>query len=95
MNVFRTRRRRAGLAVRRAVHVVPPPDVFETVDDRETVLRGLAEVSSQERAALVVTAIYGLSSKEAGEVLGIRASTVRARATRARASLREAIGGDR
>jgi RNA polymerase sigma factor (sigma-70 family) len=92
MNVFRTRRRRAALALRRAIGVAPDPDVFAAVDDRETVLRGLADVSADQRAALVVTALYGLSSEEAGRVLGIRPSTVRARATRARASLREAIG---
>jgi RNA polymerase sigma factor (sigma-70 family) len=95
MNVFRTRRRRAALALRRAVGVAPDPDVFAAVDDRETVLAGLAGVSSDQRAALVVTALYGLSSEEAGRVLGIRPSTVRARATRARASLRRAIGEDR
>jgi RNA polymerase sigma-70 factor (ECF subfamily) len=92
MNVFRTRRRRAALALRRATRAAPPPDVFAAVEDRETVLRGLAELSADQRAALVVTALYGLSSDEAGAVLGVRPSTVRARATRARASLREAIG---
>jgi RNA polymerase sigma-70 factor (ECF subfamily) len=92
MNVFCTRRRRAALALRRVIGVAPDPDVFAAVDDRETVLRGLAHVSADQRAALVVTALYGLSSEEAGRVLGIRPSTVRARATRARASLRDAIG---
>ena len=95
MNVFRTRRRRAALAVRRAIGAAPDPDVFEAVDDRTTVLRGLAEVSAHERAALIVTALYGFDSKEAGRVLGVRPSTVRARASRARASLRRAIGEDR
>jgi len=95
MNVFRTRRRRLALALRRAIGAAPDPDVFRAVDDRATVLRGLAEVSPDQRAALVVTALYGLSSEEAGRVLGIRPSTVRARATRARASLRRAIGEDR
>ena len=92
MNVFRTRRRRAAMALRRAVRAVPPPDVFAEVDDRETVLRGLAEVSADQRAALVVTALYGLSSEEAGQVLDVRPSTVRARASRARTALRLAIG---
>jgi RNA polymerase sigma-70 factor, ECF subfamily len=95
MNVFRTRRRRAALALRRAVGTAPVPDAFETVDDRTTVSDGLAAVSADQRAALVATALYGLSSEEAGRALGIRPSTVRARATRARASLRRAIGEDR
>jgi RNA polymerase sigma-70 factor, ECF subfamily len=95
MNVFRTRRRRLALALRRAAGTVPDPDVFQAVDDRATLLRGLADVSPDQRAALVVTALYGLSSEEAGRILGIRPSTVRARASRARASLRRAIGEDR
>jgi RNA polymerase sigma-70 factor (ECF subfamily) len=83
MHVFRSKRRRAALTWRRGVGTVPEPDVFAAVDDRETVLRGLSEVSADQRAALVVTALYGLSSEEAARVLGIRASTVRARASRA------------
>ena len=95
MNVFRTRRRRVALALRRSVGTAPPPDLFEAVDDRTMVMRGLAEVSPDQRAALIVTALWGLSSDEAGRVLGTRPSTVRARATRARASLLRAIGEDR
>ena len=96
MNVFRTRRRRAALAVRRADRRrAVAEDEFALADDRETVLHGLAQVSEDQRAALVVTALYGLSSEEAGKVLGVKPSTVRARATRARAALRDAIGEDR
>ncbi len=91
-NVFRTRRRRAALALRRVVRVAPDPDVFAAVDDRETVMRGLAGLSADQRAALIVTSLYGFSSEEAGRLLRIRPSTVRARASRARASLREALG---
>jgi RNA polymerase sigma-70 factor (ECF subfamily) len=96
MNVFRTRRRRAALALRRAIHVAPAAeDEFALAEDRETVLHGLAQVSEDQRAALVATALYGLSSEEAGKVLGIKPSTVRARATRARSALRDAIGEER
>jgi RNA polymerase sigma-70 factor (ECF subfamily) len=96
MNVFRTRRRRAALGVRRAMGWAPPSsDEFAEVEVRETVLHGLAQVSEDQRAALVVTALYGLSSEEASKVLGVKPSTVRARATRARAALRDAIGEDR
>jgi RNA polymerase sigma factor (sigma-70 family) len=96
MNVFRTRRRRTALALRRATKLAPPPtDEFSAVEARETVLHGLAEVTPDQRAALVATALYGLSSEEAGRMLKIKPSTVRARATRARAALRDAIGEDR
>jgi RNA polymerase sigma-70 factor (ECF subfamily) len=95
MNVFRTRRRRAALTLRRSIGTAPESDIFEAADDRTTVSEGLSHLSADERAALVITALYGFSSEEAGRVLGIRPSTVRTRATRARASLRRAIGEDR
>jgi RNA polymerase sigma-70 factor (ECF subfamily) len=95
MNVFRTKRRRAAMALRRTVHAAPQPDAFDVVEDREIVFRALAQVSRDERAALVVTSLYGLSSDEAARLLGVKPSTVRTRATRARAALRDAIGDDR
>ena len=95
MNVFRTRRRRAAMALRRTIRAGPEPDAFDVVEDREVVLRGLARVSRDERAALVATSLYGLSSDEAARLLGVKPSTVRARATRARAALRDAIGDER
>jgi RNA polymerase sigma-70 factor (ECF subfamily) len=95
MNLFRTRYRRAALALRRVVSLAPRDDAFAAAEDREVVLRGLARVSRDQRAALVVTALLGYSSEEAGRMLGATASTVRARATRARAALRDAIGDDR
>ena len=95
MNVFRKRYRRAALALRRAASLAPHDHSFAAAEDREVVLRGLARISADQRAALVVTALLGYSSEEAGRMLGVNASTVRARATRARAALREAIGEDR
>ncbi len=95
MNVFRSRRRRASLALRRATRVAPAPDGLAGVEDRALVHRGMADLTADQRAAIVVTALYGLSSEEAGRVLGVRPTTVRARATRARAALRDAIGEDR
>ena len=93
MNLFRSRRRRAAVALRRmVVPGAPAADAFEAVDDRTVVLRALSDLVPEQRAALVVTGLYGLSSDEAAEVLGVQPSTVRARASRARAALREAIG---
>jgi DNA-directed RNA polymerase specialized sigma24 family protein len=48
------------------------------------------EDSPRERAAIVVTGYLGYSSEEAGRLLGIRAATVRALTSRARATLRAA-----
>jgi RNA polymerase sigma-70 factor (ECF subfamily) len=95
MNVFRRRYRRARLALRRATTLAPRVDVFEEIEDRELVARGLSQLSPDQRAALVVTALFGFSSEEAARILRTRPSTVRARATRGRAELRKAIGEER
>ena len=95
MNVFRKRYRRAALAFRRAVHVAPVDGGFAAVEDREVVVRALMRIPVDQRAALVVTSLLGYPSEEAARILGANPSTVRARATRARAALREEIGDDR
>lgn len=95
MNVFRKRYRRAALALRRAASLAPHKDSFAEVEDREVVVRGLAQIPPDQRAALVVTSLLGYSSEEAARMLRTRPSTVRARATRGRAELRKAIGEER
>jgi RNA polymerase sigma-70 factor, ECF subfamily len=95
LNIFRKRVRRAAIALRRSIGVAPTPDAFGAVEDRELVLDALAQLSLDQRAALVVTALLGYSSDEAGRMLGARPSTIRARATRARTALRDLIGEER
>jgi len=95
MNVLRQRLRRAGIALRRSVGVAPTQDAFGSVEDREVVLDALVRLPLDQRAALVVTALFGYSSDEAGRMLGVRSSTIRARATRARTALRDLIGEER
>jgi RNA polymerase sigma-70 factor, ECF subfamily len=92
LNVFRKRFRRARVALRRSIGVAPNQDAFGAVEDREVVLAGLAKLPLEQRSALVVTALLGYSSEEAGRMLGVRSSTIRARATRARTALRDLIG---
>jgi RNA polymerase sigma-70 factor (ECF subfamily) len=95
MNVVRQRLRRAGIALRRSVGVAPAHDAFGSVEDREVVLRAVARLPLDQRAALVVTALFGYSSDQAGRMLGVRPSTIGARATRARTALRDLIGEER
>ena len=95
LNVFRKRMRRAGIALRRSIGMAPSQDAFGAVEDRAVVLGALAKLPPDQRAALVVTALLGYSSEEAGQLLGIQPSTVRARATRGRTALRELIGEER
>jgi RNA polymerase sigma-70 factor (ECF subfamily) len=88
MNLFRKRLRRAAVAVRRAVHLLPRGDDLAEVETRDEAVRLLARLTPREREAIVVTAFLGYSSEEAGELLGIRATTVRVLTNRARAALR-------
>jgi RNA polymerase sigma-70 factor (ECF subfamily) len=95
MNVFRSRLRRAAVAMRKTVHALPPDDQFAEVEARDTVVRALAPLPVRQRAALVLMDLLGLSSEEAGRALGVRAVTVRVLASRARATLREVLDEDR
>lgn len=92
MNVFRNRYRRAALGVRRTFSRAPSEDAFATVEDRDTVVRALRDLTSDQRAAVVLTGYVGLSSEEAGKMLGMRAGTVRTLAARGRAVIREKAG---
>jgi RNA polymerase sigma factor (sigma-70 family) len=88
MNLFRKRVRRAAVAVRKAVHLLPKGDELAEVEMRDEAVRLLERLTPRERAAIVVTAYLGYSSEEAGELLGIQATTVRVLTNRARATLR-------
>jgi RNA polymerase sigma-70 factor (ECF subfamily) len=91
MNVFRKRRRRAAVAVRRAVGLLPRDDPFDQAETRQVVGAALATLSPRQRAALVLTELLGYSSDEAARMMSIRPSTVRALATQGRAALRQTM----
>lgn len=93
MNLLRNRRRRAAVALRKAVLPSAAPDGFETVETHDTVLRALATLTPRQRAALVLVDLLDLSSEEAGHALGIRPATVRVLASRARMALANSLGG--
>jgi RNA polymerase sigma-70 factor, ECF subfamily len=91
MNVWRSRRRRAAVALRRAIHASERPNELEQAESRADVVRILSVLTPRQRAALVLLDLVGLTSEEAAHALGIRPSTVRVQAARARASLKEGI----
>jgi RNA polymerase sigma-70 factor (ECF subfamily) len=90
-NVWRSRGRRAALALRKAVHRAPPPDDLEQAESRADVVRVLGVLTPRQRASIVLTDLVGLTSEDAAKALGVRASTVRVLAARARATLKEGI----
>jgi RNA polymerase sigma factor (sigma-70 family) len=88
LNVYRKRIRRAAVAVRRVTNLLPEDDALGGIETRDEIAQLLRRLSHREREAIVLTAYLGYSTKEAGELLGIKANTVRVLTTRARASLR-------
>ena len=92
MNVFRNRYRRAAIALRRVTHIAPEEDALADVEERDAIVRALRALTPIQRAAVVMTTYGGLSSEETGRVLGIRPTTVRTHAARARTAMRESMG---
>lgn len=92
MNVWRTRRRRAALAVRRAMRLAAPRDELADVEAREAVVRALAALTPRQRAAVVLVDLLDHSSEEAGKLLGIKAPTVRVLVSQGRAALKRNAG---
>jgi DNA-directed RNA polymerase specialized sigma24 family protein len=88
MNLFRSRCRRAVLSLRRTISLVPSSDDLGALEDRDEVVRMLRVLSPAERASIVLTTMFGYSSDEAGRILGVKAATVRAHATRGRVEVR-------
>jgi RNA polymerase sigma factor (sigma-70 family) len=92
MNVFRSRARRAAVALRKTVRAIPADDLLEAVEGRDAVVRAMASLTPRQRAAVVLTDVLGLTSEEAAEALGVKAVTVRVLASRGREALRGTMG---
>jgi RNA polymerase sigma-70 factor, ECF subfamily len=88
MNGFRMRARRARMAARRIVPLETVRDPFDDIEVRDDVRRLLLGLPVRQRAALVLTEIFGYSSEQAARILGIRPTTVRVLASQGRAALR-------
>ena len=84
MNIFRDRFRRAARSIRRGFVPVAREDDLLAIEDRDEVVRMLRPLAPRQRAAVVATSILDMSAEEAGRVLGMNASTVRALASRGR-----------
>jgi RNA polymerase sigma factor (sigma-70 family) len=89
-NGFRMRARRARLAARSFLPLPTPRDDFEEIDLQEDLRRLLLRLPARQRAALVLTEVFGYSSEQTSRILGIRATSVRVLASRGRAALRGA-----
>jgi RNA polymerase sigma-70 factor (ECF subfamily) len=92
MNVFRSRLRRAAVAVRKSVRAMPPDDQLAMVEGRDAAVRAMASLTPRQRAAVVLTDVLGFTSEESASALGVKAVTVRVLAARGREALRKAMG---
>ena len=96
MNLFRDRRRRLVLGLKRALRPPAARDELEVVEARSVAADVLASLTPRQRAAIVLTEALDYSADEAGSILGIKGSTVRALTFQARSAMkdhRETIDG--
>src|SRR2546423_2384202 len=89
LNLSRSRGRRAAVALRRVARPRERADQLAEVEEREATVRALAPLTRRQRAAVVLVDAMGLTSEEAGQALGVKASTVRVLLARGRAALRK------
>jgi RNA polymerase sigma factor (sigma-70 family) len=94
LNRRRSLFRRMAMALRRipaeSERILEPT---AAVDDRDMIRRALQSLPDTQREALVLCDWLGMSDTEASETLRTSAGAVRTRLSRARASMREALGG--
>jgi DNA-directed RNA polymerase specialized sigma24 family protein len=93
-NRWRKRARRAARQLREVVGLAHRSDEFGSIDDRERIDRGLAQLTPRQRAAIVLTEVLGYSSGESASMLGVRDVTVRALASQGRATMRRLLEAD-
>lgn len=92
MNVYRNRNRRVSLGIRRSIALAPTgTDDLTAVETHDEVIRLLRELNPKQRAAVLLTSILDYSTEEAGQMLGLRASSVRSLTTRARARMKHEV----
>jgi RNA polymerase sigma factor (sigma-70 family) len=89
LNGFRMRTRRMRTAARRLIGNEYSGDPFQQIEIRVDVRMMLGRLTPRQRSALVLIDMLGYGSAQAGRIMGIRSSTVRALASQGRAALRQ------
>jgi RNA polymerase sigma-70 factor (ECF subfamily) len=89
MNVFRDRRRRLVLGIKRALRPPAARNELAEVEARSVASDMLASLTTRQRAAIVLTQGLDYSADEAGSILGIKGSTVRALTFQARSAMKD------
>lgn len=89
LNQLASRRRRLAREPRQDARDYPAP-----TEDRVLIEAALESLTLKERMAVVLVELLEFTPTEAGEMLGIAASTVRVRVHRAHERARAELGGD-
>jgi RNA polymerase sigma-70 factor (ECF subfamily) len=92
MNVYRSRRRRGLTALRRAIGLHPGRDELAAVEARNDVVQALGALTPRQRLSVVLIELLDYSSKEAAQLMGIKAATARVLASQGRAALKRELG---
>jgi RNA polymerase sigma factor (sigma-70 family) len=92
MNGYRSRYRRALLALRAQFTPREAADSLSVVDDRDAVVRRLRRLTRNQRAAVVLLDLLEFTSEEAASILRSTPGAVRTQASRGRAALRQTEG---
>jgi RNA polymerase sigma-70 factor (ECF subfamily) len=92
LNRFRSRRRRAAMALRRLLPDMEERDGFADAEMRTDVRALLIGLAPRQRAALVLVDLFDYPAEQAARILRVRPSTVRALATQGRQALRAKEG---
>lgn len=93
LNLNRKRLRHLATRARKAVLLRPREEGSTPAETRGALSMALASLPRSQRDAVILTEWVGLKAEEAGRLLGIKAASVRSRVNRAKASLREQLGG--
>jgi RNA polymerase sigma factor (sigma-70 family) len=91
-NLNRKRLRRLLLELKQRVAPTAVSEPEHVVERRMEVLAALSALTRRQREAIVLVGWLGFPAEEAGEVLGLKPTSVRGLLHRARAKLREELG---
>jgi RNA polymerase sigma factor (sigma-70 family) len=92
MNRFRSQRRRAAVAARRAYRQVRGGDPMDRVEAQDEVDRALATLTPRQREAVVLVDLLQFPADEAARLLRIAPSTLRVQLARGRQRARNELG---
>jgi RNA polymerase sigma-70 factor, ECF subfamily len=92
-NLHRSRMRRVAMSFKHRSDPPAPHEPSEVASDRAEIHRILQSIPRSQREALLLVEWVGMSSEEAGTVLGIDPSSVRGRVHRAKQTIRRRFGG--